>query len=43
LADPHSPDNLRVTGRLVNQPDFAGAFGCKTGNAIVLTNCCRVW
>ena len=29
LTDPHSPDQIRVNGVIVNQPGFAAAFGCK--------------
>ncbi len=43
LTDPHSPDHFRVTGAIVNQPGFAGAFGCKKGTPMVPVNSCRVW
>jgi putative endopeptidase len=43
LTDPHSPDHLRVTGAIVNQPGFAEAFGCKKGSPMVPVNSCRVW
>jgi endothelin-converting enzyme/putative endopeptidase len=43
LTDPHSPDRLRVTGPLVNQPGFAAAFACKTGTPMVPVKSCRVW
>jgi endothelin-converting enzyme/putative endopeptidase len=43
LTDPHSPDHFRVTGAIVNQPDFAAAFGCKKGTPMVPANSCRVW
>ena len=43
LTDGHSPDQLRVTGAIVNQPGFAAAFGCKKGTPMVPVNSCRVW
>jgi putative endopeptidase len=35
LSDPHSPPNWRVNGPLSNMDEFAQAFGCKTGDAMV--------
>ncbi len=43
LTNEHSPDMFRANGPVVNQPGFAGAFGCKTGTAMVPVNSCRVW
>lgn len=43
LTDPHSPDQFRTNGPIVNQPGFAGAFSCKAGSAMVPANACRVW
>jgi len=43
LQDPHSPDQFRVDGVIVNQPGFASAFGCKKGAPMVPVNSCRVW
>jgi putative endopeptidase len=43
LTDPHSPDHFRANGAIVNQPGFAGAFGCKKGSPMVPVNSCRVW
>jgi endothelin-converting enzyme/putative endopeptidase len=43
LTDPHSPDQLRSNGPIVNQPGFAGAFGCKVGTPMVPEKSCRVW
>jgi endothelin-converting enzyme/putative endopeptidase len=43
LQDPHSPDQFRVDGVIVNQPGFAAAFGCKKGTPMVPVNSCRVW
>jgi endothelin-converting enzyme/putative endopeptidase len=42
-TDPHSPDQFRVNGAIVNQPGFAGAFGCKKGSPMVPVNSCRIW
>ena len=43
LTDPHSPDQFRANGPIVNQPGFAGAFACKTGSPMVPEKTCRVW
>jgi endothelin-converting enzyme/putative endopeptidase len=43
LSDPHSPDQIRVDGVIVNQPGFAAAFGCKPDSPMVPANSCRVW
>jgi endothelin-converting enzyme/putative endopeptidase len=43
LQDPHSPDQFRVNGVIVNQPGFAAAFSCKKGSPMVPVNSCRVW
>ncbi len=43
LTDPHSPDQNRVDGVIVNQPGFAEAFGCKKPSPMVPANSCRVW
>jgi len=34
-TDPHSPGKFRVNGPLSNMPEFAHAFGCKPGDAMV--------
>ena len=34
-TDPHSPPQFRVNGPLSNLPEFAAAFGCKDGDAMV--------
>lgn len=41
--DPHSPGRYRVNGALQNDEDFARAFKCKAGQAMVSANACRVW
>ncbi|HLJ85950.1 MAG TPA: M13 family metallopeptidase [Candidatus Angelobacter sp.] len=42
-TDPHSPGRFRVNGTVQNDPDFAKAFGCKTGQKMVSDNACHVW
>jgi endothelin-converting enzyme/putative endopeptidase len=42
-TDPHSPGRYRINGTLQNSPDFAKAFGCKTGQPMVRESACRVW
>ena len=39
----HSPGNFRVNGVVQNMPEFQKAWGCKTGQAMVRANACRVW
>ncbi len=44
-TDPHSPGRYRVNGVVVNMPEFARAFACKPGQAMVkpAAKVCRVW
>jgi predicted metalloendopeptidase len=44
-VDPHSAARWRVIGPLSNTPDFAKAFSCKPGDAMVPAagKACRVW
>ncbi len=42
-TDPHSPGSFRANGTVSNMPEFAEAFGCKVGDAMVRENACRVW
>jgi putative endopeptidase len=35
LTDPHSPDQYRTIGPLMNMPQFYEAFGCKPGQKMV--------
>jgi len=43
ITDPHSPLEYRVNGVMADLPDFAKAFGCKTGQPMVRADACRVW
>jgi len=43
LTDPHSPSRWRVNGVLANMPEFARAFGCRTGQPMARESPCRVW
>ena len=42
-TNPHSPGRFRVNGVVQNMPEFQQAFSCKTGQAMVRENACRVW
>jgi predicted metalloendopeptidase len=41
-TDPHSPGRWRAIGPLSNLPEFAQAFGCKSGDAMVRPDSVRV-
>ena len=43
ILDPHSPGRWRVNGVLQNNSDFARAFACKAGQAMVREKACKVW
>ncbi len=43
LTDPHSPGRYRVNGVVANMPEFASAFSCRPGSAMVREKPCRVW
>jgi len=45
LTDPHSPPRWRVNGPTSNMPEFARAFGCKAGDAMLRPDSVRaeVW
>jgi putative endopeptidase len=44
-TDPHSPGEWRTNGPLSNMPQFAAAFGCKPGDAMVRPDSVRpvIW
>jgi putative endopeptidase len=42
LMNTHSPDKWRVIGPVVNMPEFAAAFSCKSGDPMTLTEAERV-
>ncbi|HEX3483347.1 MAG TPA: M13 family metallopeptidase [Kofleriaceae bacterium] len=44
-SDPHAPNKFRVDGPLANMPEFAAAFGCRAGAAMVrpAAERCQVW
>ncbi len=44
-TDPHSPSPFRVNGPLSNMPEFAKAFGCKSGDPMVRADNlrARIW
>jgi putative endopeptidase len=41
--DPHSPGKYRIDGVVQNMPEFQQTWGCKSGQAMVSANACRVW
>src|SRR5438552_4527452 len=43
ITNPHSPGKYRVNGIVSDLPEFAKAFGCKAGQAMVNAKACRVW
>jgi len=43
LTNPHSYPQYRVNGVVSNMEDFAKAFGCKPGSAMIRKPACRVW
>jgi endothelin-converting enzyme/putative endopeptidase len=44
-TDPHSPAKFRINGVVVNMPEFAKAFSCKSGQPMVRPSnqICKVW
>ncbi len=42
-TDPHSPEEFRVNGVVVNLPEFQQAFNCKAGQPMVGQNRCSIW
>jgi putative endopeptidase len=45
VTDPHSPGKYRINGVVVNMPEFAATFACKTGQPMVKPpdKVCHVW
>ena len=43
LGDSHSLPRWRVNGPMSNMPQFAKAFGCKSGDAMVREDRCEIW
>jgi putative endopeptidase len=43
VTNPHSPDEYRINGVVVNIPEFGQAFACKVGQPMVKEKVCRVW
>ena len=44
-TDPHSPGEYRINGVVVNMPEFAKAFACKTRQPMTkpLEKVCKIW
>jgi putative endopeptidase len=44
-TDPHSPGEYRINGVVVNMPEFAAAFACKSGTPMTKPDAkvCKVW
>ncbi|HTY48474.1 MAG TPA: M13 family metallopeptidase, partial [Steroidobacteraceae bacterium] len=45
INDPHSPPKYRINGVAVNMPEFAHAFHCRAGQAMVRKpeDVCKIW
>jgi putative endopeptidase len=43
VTNPHSPGKYRIDGIVANLPEFARAFSCKRGAAMVREKPCKVW
>jgi putative endopeptidase len=45
IVDPHSPPRDRINGVVTNMPEFAQAFHCKPGQALVrpVEKMCKIW
>jgi endothelin-converting enzyme/putative endopeptidase len=45
ITDSHSPEKYRINGVIVNMPEFAQAFSCKSGQPMVkpAEQICKVW
>jgi putative endopeptidase len=42
-TDPHSPEEFRANGVVVNLPEFQRAFSCKAGQPMAPVNRCTIW
>ena len=42
-TDPHPAPQFRAIGAPSNIPEFAAAFGCKSGDPMVRAEPCRIW
>ncbi len=42
-TDPHSPEEFRVNGVVVNLPEFQKVFACKTGQPMAPAKRCAIW
>jgi predicted metalloendopeptidase len=44
-VDPHPLPRFRAAGALLNTPDFAKAFSCQAGDAMVkpADQVCKIW
>ena len=43
ITNAHAPEKYRANGVVSNMPEFAQAFSCKTGQAMVKEPACKVW
>jgi putative endopeptidase len=43
ITNPHSPDEYRINGVVVNMPEFGQAFACKLGQPMVKEKVCKIW
>ncbi len=43
ITNPHSPNEYRINGVVVNMPEFREAFSCKLGQPMVSANSCKIW
>jgi endothelin-converting enzyme/putative endopeptidase len=43
ITGSHSPLEYRINGVVSNLPEFAAAFSCKKGDAMVREKICRIW
>jgi predicted metalloendopeptidase len=43
LIDTHSPAQARISGTLMNLPEFAKAFNCPTGSKLNPEKKCSLW